>query len=373
MLTLRSLLVVGVVAGVGGVLTFLPNILLLFLAIAFLEDSGYMARAAFIMDRLMHAMGLHGKSFIPMLIGFGCTVPAYMATRTLEDRKSRLLTMHVCTFMSCGARLPVYVLMAGAFWPERQAGWIVWSLYILGIILAVAAAKVLRVTRFKGESAPFVMELPPYRMPTLKGTLIHVWERAWLYLRKAGTIILAVSIVMWALMTFPQTESYSKDYAALRATAQTDGREELVAQLVNEQAAEDLRYSAAGRIGRALEPFTRPLGFDWRLDIGIVGGFAAKEVIVATMGQVYAVGADQGEQSETLRERLRSDPAYSPLIAYAFLVFVLTYFPCMSAMAVFLRESASWKETLFQMGYTTALAYALALIVYQGGGLLGLG
>jgi ferrous iron transport protein B len=449
---LSSLIVDGVIGGVGGVIVFLPNILLLFIAIAVLEDSGYMARAAFLMDRIMHRLGLHGKSFIPMLIGFGCTVPAYMGSRTLENRRDRLLTMHVNTFMSCGARLPVYVLICGAFWP-RNAGNVIFSIYLLGIVIAIVMAKLLATWRFRGPSAPFVMELPPYHIPTVKGVLIHMWERGWLYLRKAGTIILAVSIIMWALMTFPRLGEYSKDYEGLAAQAETDYQtqlaalgaelgwegdlsdhpviadletmneffeaavegldeeskeyqalekkqdeelslissrhpeeyriyersveaevtfQEAIAGLENKQAGEELAYSAGGRIGRAFEYVTKPLGFDWRLGIGIFAGFAAKEVVVATLGTVYSMG-ETDEESEDLRSLLRDDPVYTPLVAYAFMVFILLYFPCMAAMAVFYRETGSMKETLFQMAYTTALAYVAAFVVYQGGRLLGLG
>jgi ferrous iron transport protein B len=373
---LNSLIVDGIISGVGGVLVFLPNILLLFIAIAILEDSGYMARATFIMDRIMHKLGLHGKSFIPMLIGFGCTVPAYMGARTLENRRDRLLTMHVNTFMSCGARLPVYVLFCGAFLP-RNAGNVIFSIYMLGIVIAVVMAKLLSKFRFSGPSAPFVMELPPYHVPTIRGIFIHMWERGSLYLRKAGTIILLVSIVMWALMSFPQVTSYSKDYEGLAARAETiqQSQEDLdktLAALENERAAEELAYSVGGRIGKGLEHVLRPLGFDWRLGIGIFAGFAAKEVVVSTLGTAYSMG-ETDEESQDLRSKIKEDPAYTPLVAYAFMVFVLLYFPCMAAMAVFYRETRSLKETLFQMGYTTALAYLMALIVYQGGLLLGLG
>jgi ferrous iron transport protein B len=376
---LRSLVVDGIIGGVGGVLVFLPNIILLFMAIAVLEDSGYMARAAFIMDKLMHKMGLHGKSFIPMLIGFGCSVPAYMASRTLESKRDRLITMQIITFMSCSARLPVYVLFCGAFWSEQAAGDVMFSIYVLGIVVAVTAAKILARFRFPGDSVPFVMELPPYHMPTLKGIFIHMWAKGSLYLRKAGTVILAISIVMWALMNFPKMNDadYSKNYNRLISAVETgpgtaEDREKIIAALNNEKAGEELAFSIAGRIGKVMEPVIKPLGFDWRLGIGLFSGFAAKEVVVATMGTVYKVG-EADEESQGLRERLRNDPAYSPLIAYALMVFILLYFPCMSAMVVFFKETGSWKETIFQMTYTTVLAYLGALLVYQGGIMLGLG
>jgi ferrous iron transport protein B len=350
---LQSLVVDGIIGGVGGVIIFLPNIMILFLSIAILEDTGYMARAAFIMDRVMHKIGLHGKSFIPMLVGFGCSVPAYMSSRIIEDKTDRLVTMHVTTFMSCGARLPVYVLVCGAFWPHA-AGNVMFSIYALGILVAIGMVKLLRMTRFKGVSAPFVIELPPYRVPTLRSLVIHMGERSLLYIRKAGTMILGISIIMWFLMSFPQNHNI----------AFTDE---------NQQAAYNLEHSFAGQIGKLTEPLIKPLGFDWRMGVAIFSGFAAKEVVVATMGTVYGIGDKSDESSVTFQQRLGQDPAYSRLIAYAFLVFVLLYMPCMSAMAVFLKETGSIKELLFQVGYTTALAYVMALAVYQGGKLLGLG
>lgn len=375
-----SLLIGGILSGVGGVIIFLPNIILLFLAIAVLEDTGYIARAAFVMDRLMHKIGLHGKSFIPMLIGFGCSVPALMGSRILEDKKDRLVTMHVTTFMSCGARLPVYVLLAGAFWP-RHAGNVIFSIYALGIVTAVVMIKLLRATRFRGMSAPFIMELPPFRLPTFRSLLIHGWERAWLYLRKAGTIVLGISIIMWFLMTFPQKTTFRQDYPALIDSVtvvyetgaitlqEMDGR---IAEYKSAMAAERIEYSFAGHVGRFIEPAIKPLGFDWRLGVALFSGFAAKEVVVATMGTTYGVG-DTDKDSPTLRQKLAQDPMYTPLAAYAFLVFVLLYMPCMTAMSVFLRESGSFKELLFQIGYTTALAWGMAFVVFQGGKLLGLG
>ncbi len=377
---IRSMIVDGIIEGVGGVVVFLPNIMLLFLVIAVLEDTGYMARAAFVMDRIMHKIGLHGKSFIPMLIGFGCTVPAYMSSRILEDKTDRLVTMHVTTFMSCGARLPVYILVCGAFWP-RHAGNVVFSIYALGVVVAVGMVKLLRSTRFKGMSAPFIMELPPYRVPTLRSLVIHMWERSWLYLRKAGTIILGISIIMWFLMTFPVKSDFSRDYAALSASAvESQARGEITPIQLQKtlngyegaEAAEKIEYSFAGRIGKLIEPVLKPLGFDWRLGIAIFSGFAAKEVVVSTMGTIYGV-EDTDADASSLRQKLASDPAYSRLVAYAFLVFVLLYMPCMAAMTVFLRESGSVKELFYQIGYTSILAWTMALIVYQGGKLLGLG
>ncbi|MCD6161992.1 MAG: ferrous iron transport protein B [candidate division Zixibacteria bacterium] len=377
---INSLVVDGIIGGVGGVIVFLPTIMLLFLAIALLEDTGYMARAAFVMDRIMHKIGLHGKSFIPMLIGFGCTVPAYMGCRIIEDRTDRLVTMHVASFMSCSARLPVYILIGGAFWPEN-AGNVVFSIYALGIVVAVTMIKILRSTRFKGMSSPLVMELPPYRMPTLRSLLLHMWERSWLYLRKAGTVILGISIIMWFLMAFPKLDNYSSNYDNLIISAENsyhdgtislDKKDKLVNGYESIMAAEDLEYSFAGRLGKIIEPVLKPMGFDWRLGIAIISGFAAKEVVVSTMGTVYGVG-EVDEESGSLRDKLASDPRYSKLIAYAFMVFILLYMPCMAAMAVFFKETRSWKELAFQIGYTTALAWLMAFLVYQGGNILGLG
>lgn len=377
---LSSLIVDGVIAGVGGVIVFLPNIMILFLAIALLESTGYMARAAFVMDRVMHKIGLHGKSFIPMVIGFGCSVPAYMGSRIIDDPTDRLITMHVTNFMSCGARLPVYILVCGAFWP-KNAGTVVFIIYALGVLVAIGMVKALRSFRFKGMSSPLVMELPPYRMPTLRRLLLDMWQRSWMYLRKAGTIILGISVIMWFLMTFPQRTEYSVDYTQLIGQAHAaqeageisdDELGEIISGYKNAMAAEDMEFSFAGRLGKFIEPVIKPLGFDWRLGIALVSGFAAKEVVVSTMGTVYGIGeADEG--SESLRSSLANDPKYNRLIAFSFLVFVLLYIPCMAAMVVFLRETGKWKELGYQLLYTSGLAYGLSFIIYQGGRLLGLG
>ncbi len=370
---LRSLIVDGIIGGVGGVIIFTPNIALLFFAIALLEDSGYMARAAFVMDRVMHRIGLHGKSFIPLIIGFGCTVPAYMGSRILENKKDRLITMHINTFCSCGARLPVYILLAGTFFPA-YAGNVIFSIYLIGIIFAIIMAKVLRITRFRGELEPFVMELPPYRVPTMKGILIHTWERAWMYVKKAGTIILAISVIMWFLFTFPMIgeEEYSQDYLiqleALEQSYETGEITEIkyqdqVAAIEAEMAAEKLEFSAAGRMGKFIEPVFRPLGFDWRMVVASISGVAAKEVIVSSFGTLFSIGGAD-ETSEGLQDKLRDN--YHPLVGYNFMLFTLLYFPCMASMAVFRREAGT-KEMLFQMGYTLLLAWAVAFIVYQIG------
>lgn len=374
---LKSLLVDGIIGGVGGVIVFLPNILLLFFAIAILEDSGYMARAAFIMDRLMHKIGLHGKSFIPMLIGFGCSIPAIMATRTLENRRDRLTTMLVIPLMSCGARLPIYALIIPAFFPQAWHAPMLWIIYMIGIALAVLSAKLLRSTILKGRSVPFVMELPPYRMPTGKGVLIHMWERGWLYLKKAGTIILGVSILLWAMTTFPGLPDGEKArFENERQTLQAnfpENDEELAGRLAvidNAEAEAALQYSMAGRIGHAMEPLLKPMGFDWKIGTALIGAFAAKEVFVAQMGIVYSVG-EADEESETLRDKLKS--TYTPLVGFCIMLFCLISAPCMATIAVTKRESGSWWWALCQLGGLTLLAYLLTVLVFQAGSLFGIG
>lgn len=369
---LQSFIVDGLIGGVGGVLIFTPNIILLFMCIALLEDSGYMARVAFVMDRIMHKIGLHGKSFIPMLIGFGCTIPAYMAARTIENKRDRLVTMHVNTFMSCGARLPIYILLAGAFFPA-YAGNVIFSIYVIGIIIAVLMAKLLRATRFKGETSPFVMELPPYRVPTFKGVIVHMWERTWLYLKKAGTIILAMAIIIWILFTFPIIgDNYFTDYNAEIASLEESyesgkiSKEELeenVAVVEVKMADEEMAYSAAGRVGHFIEPVFKPLGFDWRMAVATISGIAAKEIVVSTMGTLYSI-AEADEESESLQDMLANE--YHPLIGYNFMLFSLLYFPCMAGIAVFRRE-AGRKEMWFQIGYTLLLAWVVSFVVFQIG------
>ena len=347
---LMSLMVDGIIGGVGGVIVFLPNILLLFLAIAVLEDSGYMARAAFIMDRIMHKVGLHGKSFIPMLISFGCSVPAIMGTRVLENRRSRLTTIMVIPLMSCGARLPIYALIIPALFAPKWHGLMMWLIYVIGIALAIICAKLLRHTLFRGDTTPFVMELPPYRIPTIRGILIHMWERSWLYLKKAGTIILAISIILWAATSYPKPN------------------QEKFASLDEEQAqTARLRYSVTGRVGTALETLIRPLGFDYRIGTALIGALAAKEVFVAQLGIVYSLG-ESDESSRTLRDKLRGN--YSPLQGFCVMLFCLISAPCMATLAVCKRETGSWAWALFQFSGLTALAYVITFVVYQVGSLM---
>ena len=374
---LKSLLSDGLIAGVGGVLVFMPNILCLFFAIALLEDSGYMARAAFIMDRLMHKIGLHGKSFIPMLIGFGCSIPAIMATRTLESRRDRLATMMVIPLMSCGARLPIYSLIIPAFFPEAWRAPMLWLIYVLGIVLAVCGAKLIRSTVLKGDSVPFIMELPPYRIPTVSGIAIHMWERGWLYLKKAGTIILGLSILLWALTTYPKKTEFEHNFVAPASPAAGQTFEEFKKRIKEaktrvdlEQRAEMLDWSAAGRIGHAMEPAIAPLGFDWRIGTALIGAFAAKEVFVAQMAIVFA-SDDANENSGALREKLRTN--YTPLTAFCVMLFCLISTPCMATIATTRKESGSWSWALAQWAGLTIMGYILTLLVYQGGKIMGIG
>ena len=334
---LKDLLVDGIIGGVGGVIVFLPNILLLYFFISLMEDSGYMARAAFIMDKIMHKMGLHGKSFIPLIMGFGCNVPAIMASRTIENRKSRLVTMLVNPLMSCSARLPIYLLLTGAFFPNH-ASLVLLLIYVIGILLAVVMARLFCRFLVKGDDTPFVMELPPYRMPTSKTIFRHTWEKGAQYLRKMGGIIMVASIVIWALGYYPDHNAYGS---------------------VTEQQ----EHSYIGQIGKAMEPALKPLGFDWKLGIGILSGVGAKELVVSTLGVLYA--DDSEADAVSLGERI----PITPLVAFAYMVFVLIYFPCIATLAAIKSESGSWKWVLFAASYTTALAWLMAFAIYQIGGL----
>ena len=360
---LKSLIIDGIIGGVGGVLVFLPNIVLLFLAIALLEGSGYMARAAFVMDRFMNRVGLHGKSFIPLLIGFGCTVPAIMATRTLETRRDRLVTMLVLPLMSCGARLPIYSLIIPAFFPQRWQGPVLWIIYVVGVVLAMAGARLLQRSLFRGEATPFLMELPPYRMPTATSLLAQMGHRSWMYVKKAGTVILGVSIILWALTTYPKPPSgwTAPDDIAAAGTEQV-GEDTAAAQA--------MAYSVAGRVGRFMEPVLEPMGFDWRIGTALIGAFAAKEVFVAQMGIVFAVG-EADESSEALRARLQA--RYTPLAGLCIMLFCLIATPCMATVAVTRQESGSWRWAHLQFWGLTAVAWLLTTLVYQLGVLLNLG
>jgi len=348
---LRSLIIDGVIPGVGGVLVFLPNILILFLAIAILEDSGYMARAAFIMDRLMHKIGLHGKSFIPMLIGFGCSIPAIMATRILENKRNRLTTIMVLPLMSCGARLTIYGLLIPAFFPQNWRGPVLWVIYLTGIVLAVIAAKVLRLTVFRGDTTDFVMELPPYRVPTFKSLSTHTWMRCLMYLKKAGTVILAFSIILWAAMNFPKAGDQS-----LAGLSPDESRQ---AQLAN---------SVIGRVGRAIEPAIKPLGFDWKIGTALIGATAAKELFVSQLGIIYAVSSHDDSSTTTLRQHLQAD--YSSLVGFCIMLFCLISSPCLATVAITRSETSSWFWAAFQFVSLTVLAYIITFAVYQIGSLI---
>lgn len=335
---LKDMLVDGIIGGVGGVIVFLPNILILYFFISVMEDSGYMARAAFIMDKIMHRMGLHGKSFIPLIMGFGCNVPAIMASRTIEDRKCRLITMLVNPLMSCSARLPIYLVMVGAFFPN-QASFVLLCIYATGIILAVLMARLFSKFLVKGDDAPFVMELPPYRMPTTKSILRHTWEKGAQYLKKMGGIIMIASIIIWFLGYYPQHDAY-------------------------ETVAEQQENSYIGQIGKAVEPVIEPFGFDWKLGIGLISGVGAKELVVSTLGVLYT--NEEDVENVNLSNRI----PITPLAALAYMLFVLIYFPCIATLAAIKQESGSWKWALFAAGYTTVLAWCIAFVVYQLGNLI---
>ncbi len=366
----KSLISDGVIAGVGGVIIFIPNIILLFMSIAILEGTGYMSRAAFVIDKVMHKAGLHGKSFIPMLTGFGCSVPALMATRTLKNRSDRIVTMLIIPFMSCGAKLPVYILLIGAFFPAKFAGNILFGIYLFGVILAILSAKMLKKAFFKGESEPFVMELPPYRMPTLKSIFFQTGFKAKLYLKKAGTIILLASIMIWGASNFPKDNSLEKNFRIsrdniLRKADMSDARKDKeIRTMKMEIRSKQLEYSIAGRIGKFIEPGIAPLGFDWRIGVALTAGFAAKEIVVSTLGTIFSLGGvDEG--SDDLAKSLKEDPVFSVPVALSLMIFVLLYVPCIAATTVFLKESGSWKWTRFYIFYTIAMAWIMSFLVYR--------
>ena len=452
---LQSLISDGIIAGVGAVLSFVPLILLLFLGISFLEDTGYMARAAFVIDRVMRACGLHGKSFIPLLLGFGCSVPSVMGARILDNYKDRMVTILITPFMSCSARLPVYTLFAAAFFPPEWAGTVVFGVYALGIVFGIVFAKIFRKYLFAGEAEPFVMELPPYHLPTLKATLTHMFERGIMYLKKAGTFILAASILVWFITTYPMDVEYSKDYDALHdqvaqtyemkdaetlahfgittdeqkdqvneivdnmkstvqdATAQAEAAQEAAPEIeveddseapelfndikeqneqlfpvawsmyknsVNlddenqkidqEKNSEKLEQSYAAMFGKAINPVLKPLGFDWKIGVSLVAGLAAKEVVVSTLGTIYAVGGDT-DHPQALTDYLQNDPHFTPLIALTLMLFILIYPPCIAALAVIKRETGSWKWMLFMFFYENAFAWIACFIFYNIGLALG--
>ena len=351
---LRSMLIDGVIGGVGSVIVFLPQILILYFFISMMEDSGYMSRAAFIMDKLMHRMGLHGKSFIPLVMGFGCNVPAVMATRTIESRRSRLITMMILPFMSCSARLPIYIMIVGTFFAAQWRSWVMISLYAVGIAVSVIISRLFSRFVIPGEDTPFVMELPPYRWPTAKAIARHTWEKGKEYLKKMGGIILVASIIVWALSYFGPSAS---------ATIGT---------------AENMEQSYIGRMGQAIEPAFAPQGFNWKLDVSLIAGVGAKEIVASTMGVLYSgddsFGDDDSFSEDTgkyirLRQQMSAD-GLTPLTAYAYLLFILLYFPCLATIVAIKNETGSWRWALFAAAYTTLVAWIISAAVVQGGQLL---
>ena len=381
---LKDLLIDGVIGGVGGVIVFMPNILILFFFISLMEDSGYMSRAAFIMDKLMHKMGLHGKSFIPLIMGFGCNVPPIMATRTLDNRSDRLLTMLIIPFMSCSARLPVYVLLISAFFVSYQ-GAILFLIYLIGILLAVLMGLFFKKTLFAKKEVPFVMELPPYRMPTLRNTTVHMWHKGSQYINKMGTVILFASILIWAMGYYPRNVDFSKNYETMLTQIETNNTltpEEKIAQSEQVQLSmeeERQEKSYIGMMGHFIEPVIRPLGFDWKIGMSIITGMAAKEIVVSSMGVLYHASLNADENSQTLKEKLQeqtysSGPrvgqkVFTPLVAFGLMVFVLIYFPCVAVVAA-IRKEANWRWAIFTSVYTTAIAWFAAFAIYQIGSLI---
>jgi len=394
---LKSMVISGVIDGVGGVLGFVPLIMLMFFGIAVLEDSGYLARIAYMMDRIFRIFGLHGSSVMPFIvsggIAGGCAVPGVMATRTLRSPKERMATLLTAPFMNCGAKIPVLALLIGAFFSENEAMYM-FIFTLLAWVVALLAAKLLRSTVLRGEPTPFVMELPPYRFPTLRGLLIHTWERTWQYIKKAGTVILGISILLWALMTFPgvpdqETAGFEVKRQAIMNTATPEVAAEIesdapelsenalalkseLLSIDNAESEAALRHSFAGRIGTTLEPISEAAGFDWRTNIALVGGFAAKEVIVSTLGTAYSMGEVDVEESRSLGQRLQNDPGWNKVSAVAALVFIMFYAPCFVTVVCIARES-NWKWAAFSMGFNTVFAFSLATIVYQLGTFLNLG
>jgi ferrous iron transport protein B len=351
---LKAMLVDGVIGGVGSVIVFLPQILILYFFISLMEDSGYMARAAFIMDKLMHKMGLHGKSFIPLIMGFGCNVPAVMATRTIESRRSRIITMMILPFMSCSARLPIYIMIAGTFFSLQYRSWVLLSLYAIGIVVSVIVSKIFSSLVIKGEDTPFVMELPPYRWPTPKAIWRHTWEKGKEYLKKMGGIILVASIIVWALGYFPHNESIPQE--------------------------QQQEQSYIGRMGKAIEPVFAPQGFNWKLDVSLLAGVGAKEIVASTIGVLYSgddsFGDDEEFSDDTekythLRQTMLQE-GITPLAAYAYLIFILLYFPCIATIAAIKNETGSWRWACFAAVYTTVVAWVVSMLVYQIGNMLSL-
>ena len=374
---LKDLLVDGIIGGVGGVIVFLPNILILYAFISFMEDSGYMARAAFIMDKIMHKMGLHGKSFIPLVMGFGCNVPAEMATRTIESRNSRMITMLVTPLMSCSARHPVYVLITGALFP-KNASFVLLSLYVTGVILAVILARVFKRAFFNEEDVPFVMELPPYRMPTGKAILLHMGEKAKQYLHKMGGIILVASIIIWFLGYFPRETSRTSEFKQQIASIENtqispEEKAKQLQEIEHQMAMDHQENSYIGRIGQIISPVMEPLGFNWKISVSLLSGMAAKEIVVSTLSVLYT-GSDDSEQALTERLLQEKNPdgtdVFTPLVGLSLMLFVLLYFPCIATVTAIVNESHSWKWGAFVIVYTCCLAWVVSFLVYQIGNII---
>ncbi|CAN5204843.1 ferrous iron transporter B [soil metagenome] len=383
---LADLIVDGIIAGVGGVLVFLPQILLLFLFISLLEDTGYMARAAFLLDKLMSKFGLHGKAFLPLMSSFACAIPGIMATRTIENPKDRLATILIAPFMSCSARLPVYTLMIATFFAGRTVfGFVslgavlMLAMYSLGIIVAIIAAFILKKTLLKSETPPFVMELPPYRLPNFRTVFQNMFQRAGLFLKRAGTVILAISIILWALTYFPRSTSEVPNSVAVVSDESCQCDTENAKKAEQEKQSLALQNSYAGRLGHAIEPAIAPLGFDWKIGVALIASFAAREVLVSTLSIIYNVGKDADAENSTLTQAIRDakradgSKVWTPLTALTLMVFFVLAMQCMSTVAIVRRETNSWAWTLFMVGYMTVLAYAASFLTYQGGKLLGFG
>ena len=379
----KDLLIDGVIGGVGGVIIFLPNILILFFFISFMEDTGYMARVAFIMDKLMHKIGLHGKSFIPLLMGFGCNVPAIMATRTLESRRDRLMTMLITPFMSCSARLPVYILIISAFFPKNQ-GLILCGIYLIGIIVAILVSLIFNKTIFSKQEVPFVMELPPYRMPTIKNTTIHMWFKGSQYLKKMGSVILLASVLIWALSYYPkgseEITKYEHNIESIRNSTSTETiKQKQISDIKLKISSSHQENSYIGKIGHFIEPVIRPLGFDWKIGVSLITGLAAKEIVVSTMGILYQADNEADENSVLLKEKLanqkhtsgklESQKVFTPIVAFGFMVFILLYFPCIAAVAA-IKKEANRKWAIFSIIYTTGVAWLASFLIYQIGNLI---
>ena len=377
---IRDIVVDAIIGGVGGMLVFVPNIVILFALLSILEDSGYMARAAFLMDKVMHKIGLHGRSFIPLLSGFGCAVPAIMGTRVLRSEKDRIVTSLVIPFMSCGARLPIYTLLIGAFFQKSIAGNILFSVYFIGIVAAVLIALLLKKSIFKGESTPFVMELPPYRFPTVRAILTHMWQKTLMYLKRAGTILLAASILMWILTNFPKSNKSDQYYNELETVIEKQIRDEnpesnseeinslVKIKIEEERNSDNLEASIAAMIGKIIEPALKPLGFNWKMGIALISGLAAKEAVVSTLGTIYK----QTYNEDSLKEALHKNVDWNPFKAYCFMIFTLLYLPCIATLAIIKQELGSSKWVFFSFGLYITVAYLVTFLVYNIGNLFGL-